>query len=403
MLLLLGERKFKKKKEKNEKEQSIEWVECGVGRDGSPRGLYVIIGICAMFDVHSGWTQLLYRSGGGSATGSPSSSFCAPPGHVFRFAYPPPLALLDPQNFEWTGIRGAWLFGHTFSAHSGRGRNKKKKFKLISMMEEILSRFSFFFFISWPTEVEKRSRCHPQANLHIKWFETLCCVERLIKKKKKKIKEWWSLLFLFQNFLWRLHLISFGRQRRTRRATFSWAFGSSLHVIPARVLLFFPLSHLYMWNNILRLLFHRTVRLWNFLLVEKKKNLLLLLLFPLLPLYIVDLCIKKQIVVIYLVGADIAPPSTYIYIFRWGGFYLFIPGSDQKGGWMGEWNLAIWRVLNYETMLTGGGGLALLLFLRLSHKTFLFRPRILAINKLIDKHFLICWTFGSVAFVFFFS
>ena len=44
----------KKKKEKNEKEQSIEWVECGVGRDGSPRGLYVIIGICAMFDVHSG-------------------------------------------------------------------------------------------------------------------------------------------------------------------------------------------------------------------------------------------------------------------------------------------------------------------------------------------------------------
>ena len=261
----------KKKKEKNEKEQSIEWVECGVGRDGSPRGLYVIIGICAMFDVHSGWTQLLYRSGGGSATGSPSSSFCAPPGHVFRFAYPPPLALLDPQNFEWTGIRGAWLFGHTFSAHSGRGRNKKKKFKLISMMEEILSRFSFFFFISWPTEVEKRSRCHPQANLHIKWFETLCCVERLIKKKKKKIKEWWSLLFLFQNFLWRLHLISFGRQRRTRRATFSWAFGSSLHVIPARVLLFFPLSHLYMWNNILRLLFHRTVRLWNFLLVEKKK------------------------------------------------------------------------------------------------------------------------------------
>ena len=54
MLLLLGERKFKKKKEKNEKEQSIEWVECGVGRDGSPRGLYVIIGICAMFDVHSG-------------------------------------------------------------------------------------------------------------------------------------------------------------------------------------------------------------------------------------------------------------------------------------------------------------------------------------------------------------
>ena len=136
---------------------------------------------------------------------------------------------------------------------------------------------------------------------------------------------------------------------------------------------------------------------------EKKNLLLLLLLFPLLPLYIVDLCIKKQIVVIYLVGADIAPPSTYIYIFRWGGFYLFIPGSDQKGGWMGEWNLAIWRVLNYETMLTGGGGLALLLFLRLSHKTFLFRPRILAINKLIDKHFLICWTFGSVAFVFFFS
>ena len=65
---------------------------------------------------------------------------------------------------------------------------------------------------------------------------------------------------------------------------------------------------------------------------EKKNLLLLLLLFPLLPLYIVDLCIKKQIVVIYLVGADIAPPSTYIYIFRWGGFYLFIPGSDQKGG-----------------------------------------------------------------------
>ena len=94
----------------------------------------------------------------------------------------------------------------------------------------------------------------------------------------------------------------------------------------------------------------------------------------------------------------------YIYIYFDGGdsIYLF-RGLTKRGGWMGEWNLAIWRVLNYETMLTGGGGLALLLFLRLSHKTFLFRPRILAINKLIDKHFLICWTFGSVAFVFFFS
>ena len=93
----------------------------------------------------------------------------------------------------------------------------------------------------------------------------------------------------------------------------------------------------------------------------------------------------------------------YIYIYISMGGILFIYSGDQKGGWTGEWNLAIWRVLNYETMLTGGGGLALLLFLRLSHKTFLFRPRILAINKLIDKHFLICWTFGSVAFVFFFS
>ena len=65
---------------------------------------------------------------------------------------------------------------------------------------------------------------------------------------------------------------------------------------------------------------------------EKKNLLLLLLLFPLLPLYIVDLCIKKQIVVIYLVGADIAPPSTYIYIFRWGGFYLFIPGTKRGVG-----------------------------------------------------------------------
>ena len=157
MLLLLGERKFKKKKEKNEKEQSIEWVECGVGRDGSPRGLYVIIGICAMFDVHSGWTQLLYRSGGGggSATGSPSSSFCAPPGHVFRFAYPPPLALLDPQNFEWTGIRGAWLFGHTFSAHSGRGRNKKKNLSWSRWWKRFCLGFLFSFL--FPGQRKSRS------------------------------------------------------------------------------------------------------------------------------------------------------------------------------------------------------------------------------------------------------
>ena len=59
------------------------------------------------------------------------------------------------------------------------------------------------------------------------------------------------------------------------------------------------------------------------LLVGREKKNLLLLLFPLLPLYIVDLCIKKQIVVIYLVGADIAPPSTYIYISMGGILFIY--------------------------------------------------------------------------------
>ena len=70
---------------------------------------------------------------------------------------------------------------------------------------------------------------------------------------------------------------------------------------------------------------------------EKKNLLLLLLLFPLLPLYIVDLCIKKQIVVIYLVGADIAPPSTYIYI-SMGGILFIYSGVWPKGGvgWASE-------------------------------------------------------------------
>ena len=35
-----------------------------LSRSVRPRGLYVIIGICAMFDVHSGWTQLLDRGTG---------------------------------------------------------------------------------------------------------------------------------------------------------------------------------------------------------------------------------------------------------------------------------------------------------------------------------------------------
>ena len=269
------------------------------------------------------------------------------------------------------------------------------------MMEEILSRFSFFFFISWPTEVEKRSRCHPQANLHIKWFETLCCVERLIKKKKKKIKEWWSLLFLFQNFLWRLHLISFGRQRRTRRATFSWAFGSSLHVIPARVLLFFPLSLVHVEQHFTIIISSHRSTLKLLVGREKKKSSSSSSFPSSSPLY--SWPVHKETNCCYIPCRCWYSAPFYIYIYFDGGdsIYLF-RGLTKRGGWMGEWNLAIWRVLNYETMLTGGGGLALLLFLRLSHKTFLFRPRILAINKLIDKHFLNLLNFWLRRFCFFF-
>lgn len=44
-----------------------------------------------------------------------------------------------------------------------------------------------------------------------------------------------------------------------------------------------------------------------------------------------------------------------------GVFFLGGGGglADQRKGWGFQVNLAIWRVLNYETMLTGGGGLAL--------------------------------------------
>jgi hypothetical protein len=44
---------------------------------------------------------------------------------------------------------------------------------------------------------------------------------------------------------------------------------------------------------------------------------------------------------------------------------------DFKGGGVKKKKLAIWRVLNYETMLTGGGGLALYFYF-IFKCTFLF-------------------------------